>query len=216
MAGNSDSPELTEEERKEALAQASATIAAQEKAAEGIKEAARSGRRPPPETTLRVFLCPKEPNTTFLVKAGAMVSFRDPNSPTGKRDAQRDGDIFARFVNGVLATDDPVVIEWCEGHGPDAEAHKEYHRKVGTNARACTVGHGLCCDAQNPQAEVWAEFKSAQVPTATREATMPTGIDVDAILTGGQLKGHTGGEGTRLVQAAEATRKAAKGVAEDE
>ena len=215
MAGNSDSPELTEEERKAGVAQASATIKAQEEAAAGIKEAARSGRRPPPETTLRVFLSPKEPNTTFLVEAGKMISFRDPNSPTGQRDARRDGDVFARFVSGVLATDDPVVIEWCEGHGPDAAAHKEYHRKVGTDARTCQAGVGLCCDAQDEQAEVWAEFKSAQVPTATREATMPTGIDVDTILTGGKIKGHTGGEGTRLVQAAEATRKAAKAV-EDE
>ena len=201
---------LDDTQRKEALAQLGARNEAAAKAAEGIKAARKEGRVPDPIPGLRVFICPQHPNTSFLIKAGVVLSFKDPNSPTGRRDTAREGDIFADFHNGVLATDDPEVIAWCEAHGPYEDAHVVYHREKGTNPRQCQARVGLCCDASNEMAEAWAEFKSAQIPLANREATMPPGIDVDKILTGGQLTGHTGGEGEALVRAAKATGRAGR------
>lgn len=214
--------DMTAEQRKEALSQMAARDAVTAKAAVGIKVAQKAGHVPDPIPGLRVFISPQHPNTSFLVKGGTLVTFRDPNSPTGKRDVSRDGDggdIWAEFHNGVLATDDPEVIAWCEAHGPYADLHVAYHKEKGTDPRRCQVRVGLCCDASNPMAEAWAEFKSAQVPLANREATMPPGIDVDKILTGGQLTGHTGGQGEALVRSAKATGKAgraAKGEEDEE
>ena len=201
---------LDEDQRKEALAQIAARNAVEAKAAAGMKTARKEGRVPDPIPGLRVFISPQHPNTSFLIKAGVVMSFRDPNSPTGKRDTARDGDIFAEFHNGVLATDDPEVISWCEAHGPYEDLHVTYHREKETDPRRCQARVGLCCDASNPMAEAWAEFKAAQVPLANREATMPPGIDVDKILTGGTLSGHTGGEGEKLVRAAKATGRAGR------
>jgi len=201
---------LDDEQRKEAQAQIAARNEVTAKAAEGMKAARKEGRVPDPIPGLRVFISPQHPNTSFLIKAGTVISFRDPNSPTGKRDTAREGDIWAEFHSGVLATDDPEVIAWCEAHGPYADLHVAYHKEKGTDLRQCQAQVGLCCDASNPMAEAWAEFKSAQIPLANREATMPPGIDVDKILTGGTLTEHTGGEGERLVRAAKATGKAGR------
>jgi len=202
--------DMTAEQRKEALDQVAARNAVTAKAVEGLKAVKEKGVKLDPIPGLRVFISPQHPNTSFLVKGGTVVSFRDPNSPTGKRDVSRDGDIWAEFHNGVLATDDPEVIAWCEAHGPYADAHVAYHKEKGTDPRRCQVRVGLCCDASNPMAEAWAEFKAAQVPLANREATMPPGIDVDKILTGGQLSGHTGGAGEALVRSAKATGRAGR------
>ena len=121
----------------------------------------------------------------------------------------------ASFRGGILATRDPLVIAWCEAHGPDVDLHKAYHRERGENPRDCRAGHGLCCDDTDPQSEVWAEFKAAQIPVAGRDATMPPGVDIDGVLQGRQIKGRTGGEGSRLIDAADATRRAHEAVEED-
>lgn len=205
----------TEDQAKEAQAKAEETRAVQEKAAAGMQGATASDQGPTPEGGLRVFIAPQEPNSAFLVRVGKLISFRDPNSPTGKRDVSREGDVKASFHGGILATRDPIVIAWCEAHGPDEDLHKAYHKERGENVRACRAGHGLCADASDPQAEVWAEFKAAQIPTAGRDATMPPGVDIDGVLRGRQIKGRTGGEGSRLMDAARATQKADEAVEED-
>lgn len=207
---------LTAESAKALQGWAEAEQAAQAQAAAGMEAAAESDGRIAPETPpLRVFLSPQQPRAKFLVTAGKVVEFADPNSPAGKRTLSRDGgggDVFAQFVGGVLATSDPAVIEWCEAHGPDADQHRDYHRKLGTDARTCAAKAGLCCDAADEQAEAWVTFKKGQIATANSDATIPPGMNVDQILTGGKLTGHAGGEGTRLLEAAEATRKAHEGV----
>jgi hypothetical protein len=199
------------EDRKEALAQLEARRATEEAVVAGMKAATKAGKKLPPlESTVRVFICPQEPNTRYLVKAGTVVSFRDPNSPTGKRDAQREGDIWAEFIEGVLATDDPEVIAWCEAHSVDEALHQVYHRERGQNIRNCPIKPGLCCDATHPMAEIWADMKSAQMPLANREATMPPGTEVDKLLTGGIPAHQAGGAGDKLVTSAKARAKAEK------
>jgi len=202
-------------DRKEALAQLEARRATEEAVVAGMKAAAKAGKVPPPlRTGVRVFICPQQPNSLFLVKAGTVISFRDPNSPTGKRDASREGDIWAEFIEGVLASDDPEVIAWCEAHSVDEALHQVYHRERGQ--KSCPIKTGLCCDAAHPMAEIWADMKSAQIPLANREPTMPPGTEVDKLLTGGVPSHQAGGTGDKLVTAARARAKAAKGEAGEE
>jgi len=205
---------MTAEQRREAAAQVEARNAATAAAAAGIEQAKKAGKGPPPLRGVRVFICPQQPNSLFLVKAGTVISFRDPNSPTGKRDASREGDIWAEFIEGVLSSDDPEVIAWCEAHSVDEALHQVYHRERGQ--KSCPIKTGLCCDAAHPMAEIWADMKSAQMPLANREATMPPGTEVDKLLTGGVPAHQAGGPGDKLVTAARARAKAAKGVEGEE
>ncbi len=136
---------------------------------------------------LRIFVSPLEPNTTFLVKPGKMLSFPDPNSPRGKKDMEREGDVWAEFHSGICATRDDEVIEWCEAHSGDADLHTLYHSKMaedGTkrvSARECGVDVGLCRDIDWPATPGWAELKSLQMPTARRGASLPATMDVDKL-----------------------------------
>jgi hypothetical protein len=97
-------------------------------------------------------------NHKFLIKRGQVVQFRDPNSPTGSRDARREGDKFARFAGGVLVTDDADIITWCE-----------QNRKV-------------CRDATDPRAAAWAQLKEGQIDLAARERVIDGSLDVDQML----------------------------------
>lgn len=205
-AGVATTPIESDEERQTGLAQAEAAAAKAEKAAAGIAQAAASGQRIPPESTLRIFLSPQHPKTKFLVKTGELKSFPDQNSPTGRRETHREGDVFAQFDGGVLATDNPDVIEWCEAHGPSEELHIAYHQTRGDKARGCRAGQGVCCDSQDENAGAWCEMKAAQIPIASREATMSPSMNIDNILSGKSGGDRIGGEGERLVDAAKATR----------
>jgi hypothetical protein len=119
---------------------------------------------PPPDDGYRTFVAPVEKNTRFLAKAGEMVFFRDPNSPIGKREVAREGDVWVVFTNGIVTTKDPIVIAWCEAN-PD-----------------------ICRDANDPRAKNWADLKERQVPTASREALLDRGMDVDELLYGDSAK----------------------------
>lgn len=132
----------------------------------------------------RGFVAPLEQNTSILVKAGTIVQIRDPSSPTGFRDASRQGDIFATFVNGVLVTNVPEVIAWCESH--DA----------------------LCRDVNDPQTDVWYEMKLAQIPLSTRDPSMAPSINIDRALRGDFQQFNQGGE-AGAVQSARAFTKQA-------
>lgn len=202
-------PVESKEDRQAGMAQAEAQAASAGKAAAGMDEAAVSGKRIAPESTLRVFLSPQHPNTKYLVRVGKVLSFKAQDSPSGMRDTAREGDVWAQFSGGVLATDDPIVIAWCEAHGPDEDLHREYHRARDESTRGCRAGHGVCCDAKHPNAAPWNEMKAHQIPTSSREATMAPSMDIDALIKGaGGPVGGGDGEGKRLMDAARNTAKA--------
>ena len=201
-------PEDNDEERTAGLAKVEARAAAEELAADGMEAAAASGQRIAPESELRVFLAPQHRHAKFLVKVGTLIQFKAADSPSGMRDVGREGDVFAQFTGSVIATADPRVIEWCEAHGPDEDLHREYHRARDESTRACRAGVGVCCDARDPNAAAWCEMKFGQVPISDREAVMSPGMNVDRVLLGKGGGGRIGGEGERLVRAAEATKTA--------
>ena len=68
-------------------------------------------------------------------------------------------------MNCILQTDDLEIIEWCIEH-PD-----------------------ICRDADDPQAEAWATLKQMTINTATKEATLPPGTDINAMLRGEKQPG---------------------------
>ncbi len=107
----------------------------------------------------RSFVAPAHPNGKFLVKQGKLIQ---APSPDGPRDIRREGDIWARFHNGVLVAEEPEVevVAWCEKH-PE-----------------------ICRDAFDPQTEVWVALITAQRETATRGASLPPSLDVAKLLSG--------------------------------
>ena len=198
------------EDSRAGAAEGEARAVKEGQAAAGMDAGIASGKRIAPKTTLRLFLSAQHPNTKFLVTVGTVEWFKAQDSPTGRRDTGREGDVWAQFSGGMLATDDPVVIEWCEAHGPNEDLHREYHRARDESTRGCRAGHGVCCDAKDPNAAAWVAMKDAQVPNASREATMSPGMDVDALLQGKVAGGPIGGEGQRMVDAARNTEEAIK------
>jgi hypothetical protein len=119
----------------------------------------------PEAPRFRSFVAPKERNLRQLVKAGELNQVRDPNSPTGWRDAGRkatgpNSDVFVEFRSGSLTTDDPDVIAWCEAHPK------------------------ICRDAADPETVVWANLVNAQTWTARQDPTLSPGMDVDAFMKG--------------------------------
>ncbi len=181
------------------------------KATEGLKEAMASGRiMTEPSVGLRTFLSPTEPNTQFLVRPGKLISFPDPNSPTGRRDSHRDGDIWATFSGGVCVSRDPIIIEWLEAHAGDRDAWLAYHARYGSNPREDSVPYNLCRDIRTENVEAWAEMKALQVPTSRRAATLSPGLDVDKVFGSGRGVMNRDGNsaGQALVAAGEATAAA--------
>ena len=112
-------------------------------------------------TETRTFIAPGLLDARFVVKGGTVVQ-SPANAFSGGLpvDLRRDGDVVARFVNCILQTDDLDIIEWCVEH-PD-----------------------ICRDANDPQAEAWATLKQMTIETSTKEATLPPGTDIDAMLRG--------------------------------
>jgi hypothetical protein len=99
-------------------------------------------------------------NYQVLVKEGTPVKLPPSAMVTAGVEGtlRRDGDIYARFRNGVLVTDVPEIIEWCLKH-PD-----------------------ICQDADDPRAAAWASLKAGQTKTATSEATTDPGLDVTSLI----------------------------------
>lgn len=142
---------------------ARAVAAEEEDLAERAQEELRKVRQKKGTAALkkyRAFVNPTKPNTSFLVKPGELVRLRDQNSPTGYRDTMREGDVRAVFTSGVLVTNDPVIIAWCEAN-PDK-----------------------CRDANLAGTEFWFNVRQAQIPLANRDPSLDQGIDVDAALRG--------------------------------
>jgi len=133
------------------------------------------------ETEKRVFVSPEQLNSEFLVVAGELVTAGANAFSGGLPIAmRRDGDVFAKFTNGILATDDPDIIAWCEAN-PD-----------------------ICRDAADPQTEAWAMLKDMQLETSSKESTLPRNANIDAMLRG---ESPTGGPESLVTRARKLTAK---------
>jgi hypothetical protein len=119
------------------------------------------------QSRFHAFVNPTEPTTRYLVRKGEVVRLRDQNSATGFRDTSREtpgepekSDKWAVFRGGILVTDDPEIIAWCQEHDT------------------------ICRDANAPGTEFWFNVKRAQIPLANQDPSLDQGIDVDAALRG--------------------------------
>ena len=159
-----------------------AVTEAHEKVSEAYKqlEDAQKAKRAntPRMQGFRAFVAPVEQNTRFLVKPGQVSQIRDPNSPTGQRDAMRVGDKFAQFTGGTLVTDDPDIIAWCE-------AHEE-----------------ICRDAELSSTVIWYNLKLGQTPLATQDPSLPSSIDIDGLMRGEYQRFDKGGKEVDVVGSA--------------
>lgn len=154
------------------------------KAAERLRSAALEGRVEREPNGMRSFVCPTQPNTRFLVRAGDVESAPYQQAALGLRPAlSRQGDIWLKFVSGVCSTDDPIQIEWLEAHTGDPEAHRAYHEAKGQNARTCGAPIGLCRE-QGPGVDDWYKLKLSQIDTASEKHGIPPEVDIDAIFRG--------------------------------
>lgn len=116
----------------------------------------------PPEPaapTSHTFVAPAHLNEKVLVKAGVVKMRSNPGSPMDMA-VQRDGDIWARFQDGILVTEDPLIIAWCV-------AHPEF-----------------CRDAADPQTKAWAILVEAQTETSSRDSRLPKNMDIGRLLAG--------------------------------
>ncbi len=182
-------------------------------AADELRAMARAGKIVPSENNdsgMRYFIAPIYPNAKFLVRPGvpkAMVA-------TGGviiSWPERDGDVWAIFRSGILATDDPILIEWCLAHSGSPEAHVAYHQEHKTNARSCGAPFGLCRE-QGIATDDWFQMKQAQIPLATRPQALNPGIDVDRYFNGIAPRGDKLGSYDQVVENNEnAARERASG-----
>lgn len=130
-----------------------------------------------PTARIRGFVNMRNPNLKKFVQVGALRSFPDPNSPSGRKDSGRDGDIAITFKNGYWtggrSEGDAERIKWCED-----EAAKPN----------CQVK-----DVDDTQAKIWAELIAGQQVTGRRDPTVSPSVDVNAALRG-EAALTTGGE----------------------
>jgi hypothetical protein len=125
-----------------------------------------------PEST-RVFVAPMFPQSRFLVRAGKVVQVP---SPYGPWDKERIGDIWVEFNDGILKTDNPEVIAWCEAHDGSP---------IGQDRKGNTVYEpDICKDAYDPQADAWAAIKEAQLETSTKAPRLPKNLSAQKLLAG--------------------------------
>jgi hypothetical protein len=166
-------------------------------ASAGLEKAIAEGKvnvEPLPEGTC-VFVAPVERNTTFLVNPTERIikSINDPNSPTGQRDMRSENtpaihDVWLTFKDGICIVDTTT--------------------KDGQKQLAWTKEHSdICRDINEPMTAAWVQMKEAQTQTARREASLPTGLDVDALLRGDRKAMRSGNvTADRARQALESTQ----------
>ncbi len=109
----------------------------------------------------RTFVAAKQfENHKFLVVVGTnIVAAPHAGTPIGVQPiVRREGDVWARFTNGVLVTNEDKVISWCEEHPK------------------------MCRDAADPRTGPWATLKEMQTQTPSREVTLENSFDVDAAI----------------------------------
>jgi hypothetical protein len=143
-------------------------------ASAGLEAALAAGKvktEPLPEGTV-VVVAPVERNTTYLVnpKERVIKSINDPNSPTGQRDMRPEStpekhDVWVAFKDGIC------IIDTTTADGQKQLAW-------------ASANTSICRDIADPMTAAWVQMKEAQTQTARREASLPTGLDVDALLRG--------------------------------
>lgn len=136
-------------------------------------------------------------NLEKLVKAGNPIAApMSASGPTGVIPLmKREGDVWAKFVNGILVTDDPVVIKWCDENP------------------------SICRRESDPMTKGWATLNELSVQKANRDQlvdpsdmnadeTFPPGVVGDDNLREQAAKpDSTGGQ---LVKSARLSREAAE------
>jgi|SRR3990170_2555228 len=109
------------------------------------------------EEGFRCFVAPAHKNSKFLARPGKFVR---ANPAQGRPLDERDGDIWVEFTGGYVILGDPDAISWCE---------ERPH---------------ICRDVMDPKTEAWAALIEGQLNTSTRQPSIPTTLDVDAVLRG--------------------------------
>jgi hypothetical protein len=102
---------------------------------------------------------------------------------------RRDGDIWARFVNSILVTDEPDVIAWCDAHTK------------------------ICRRSSDPMTKSWATVKGLQARKANRDRILDSSeMDADEAFPPGivgrlqEQAAKPGSTGAKLVEDAETTK----------
>ena len=133
-------------------------------------------------------------NNKWLIEAGKVI--KAPVQAGGTIGivpaVTREGDVWARFVNGILVTDDPKVIAWC-------------------NARPT-----ICRPETDPSTKAWATLKSMQTRRANRERILdPSEMNADETFPVGQTKlsEHVVSDDSQGGQAVESARVTRESVA---
>lgn len=166
-------------------------------ASAGLEKAIAEGKvhvEPLPEGTC-VFVAPVERNTTYLVNPTERVikSINDPNSPTGQRDMRSENtpavhDVWVQFKDGIC------IIATTTKDGQKQYAWMRAHSDI-------------CRDINEPMTAAWVQMKEAQTQTSRREASLPTGLNVDALLRGDRSALRSGNvTADRARQALESTQ----------
>lgn len=130
-------------------------------------------------------------NSRWLVKPGDAIKTAIPAGVTTGIIplVKREGDIWAKFVNGVMVTDVPEVIEWC------------------------SKNTDKCRRSDDPMTKGWATLKSLQARRANREQLVdPSEMNADEAFPA-DLAEHiaqaakSGSAGADAVDNAELTKK---------
>lgn len=121
-----------------------------------------------------------------VVKAGIAAGVTTGIIPLVKRE----GDIWAKFINGVLVTDVTEIIQWCGDHTD------------------------ICRRSDDPMTKGWATLKSLQARKANREQLVdPSEMDADEAFPAGvadaiaAASAKPGSIGDKAVKDAELTKK---------
>lgn len=186
VQGNSGAPmegAVTPEQRQEAMTTEEGTRAAAETLSGETIEA------PMDEGYVSFVAAPDYANEKILVKEGTEVRMPQEGvqSPGVRR---RDGDIKAKFSNGVLVTNVPEVIAWCDDHPT------------------------MCRRADDPFTSSWATLKEMTTRRANRDPLEDAShLNADAAFPPGGLDAlreqaaKSGSSGDDAVKNAQLTQK---------
>jgi hypothetical protein len=147
-----------------------------------------------PEGMVAFVAAAEHANSDYLVEAGKLVKapFTAGTTPGMIPIVKRDGDVWAKFTSGVLTTDDPKVIKWCDEHPT------------------------ICRRSDDPTTKSWATLKELQARKSNREQLLDTSeMDADEAFPPNLVNNlreqaaKPGSSGDQLVERAEQERAAA-------
>lgn len=138
----------------------------------------------PAENLGRTFVTPTHLNGRFLVRYGRTEEAPYNPAVIGIRPAvRREGDLWAKFTNGICLTMDEEVAEFLEAHSGDPEMHVLYHSEPGRRpARECATPVGLCKERapeNSKEIDDWYKMKRGQQELANKSAGFDKDVDVD-------------------------------------